>query len=59
VRIAIAINSAQSRVKLEAALEKSQGQAGEMESQQEELQALSEELEEKARVLEERIKSEA
>jgi len=50
-RIAIAINSAQSRVELGEALKKSQGQAEEMESQQEELRAANEELEEQTQRL--------
>jgi len=50
-RIAIAINSAQSRVELAKALKKSQGQAEEMESQQGELRAANEELEEQTQRL--------
>jgi len=50
-RVAIAINSSQARVDLGKALEKSQLQAEEMESQQEELRAVNEELEEQAQNL--------
>ena len=50
-RIAIAINSAQSRVELGKTVEKRQRQAEEMESQQEELKAANEELEEQTQRL--------
>ena len=50
-RIAIALNSAQSRVELGNALEKRQSQTEEMESQQEELRASNEELEEQTQRL--------
>ena len=57
--IAIAINSAQARVRLQEALEKTQRQAEDLESQQEELKAANEELEEQTQLLkesEERLK---
>jgi len=50
-RVAIATNSARSRVELGKTLEKSQRQAEEMESQQEELKAVNEELEEQTQNL--------
>ena len=50
-RVAIAINSSQARVELGKALERSQQQAEEMESQQEELRAANEELEEQTQSL--------
>ena len=50
-RIAIAINSSQSLVELGKALQKSQQQTEEMESQQEELRAANEELEEQTQNL--------
>jgi len=50
-RVAIAVNSSQSRVQLQNTLEVTQKQAEELETQQEELKAVNEELEEQTRKL--------
>lgn len=52
--IAIAINSAQSRNKMESLLEQTNEQAEELQAQQEELRQTNEELEEQTQILEER-----